>query len=249
MNLKVMKAFCVIRAVPLALFIGSTAYAQSPAPISSFSTPSYRGQGSSESAFWNDTTNAVYGAFTNANGVNQGVYSAPGGLSLANASISQTTPGAFIIPKTDPNSGDIYSFSSTNTFVLNYSLSNPGGFPDGVGSVVFQAETFGVELAYESVLLSYGTNSLSATRSELYRATGTFMGFPVADVLSKWEWTLPDGADVANFSITFNASGTSLALERVMLDVAAVPEPNTIVLVAAGLALVGLRLSRRNGAH
>src|ERR1700744_1981605 len=131
------------------------AHAQTEADLSNFYTPSYRGQAGTESVLWDDLT--VGSAFTNANGANYSSLVAPGGSALANASVSQTTPGAFIIGKASGSAGDIYSYASVNTFTLNYSLSDLGSFPNGIGNVVFQTETFGSELDYSSVLLSYTT--------------------------------------------------------------------------------------------
>ena len=224
----------------LASLAACVAQAQSEAPLSSFYTPSYRGQSTSESAFWNDSFTIAYGGPNNAGSL------APIGVTLANASVMQTTPGAFII---GGSAGDIYSFSSVNTFVLNYLVSNPANFPTGISDVVFQTETVGSGLDYSSVALIYntgaGTQTLLATRNELYRDT-EITGFgPSSDVLSEWEWSLPVSDDVNSFTITFNGSGTSVGLERVMLDVSPIPEPGTLALAGLGLGLVGLCFRRQ----
>jgi hypothetical protein len=192
-----------------ALLLASIVSHAQPAQSSAFYSPPYRGASSSESAYWNQS-------FTNANGVNAAVSPAPGGAMPAAASVSQTTPGAVL------SAGHIYSFATTNTFTLNYAVSQPPRFPNGVGAVVFQAETAGRELDYSSVKLKYGQNSLTAVRRELYRGSAS-MGS--SDVVSEWEWPVPVVDDVTNFSIAFNASNTSLSLERVMLDVAAAGSP------------------------
>ena len=187
--------------------IANTASAQNEASPTNFLTPSFRGQPGSESAFWSDS-------FTNA-------YGGPNhGFVVADASVTQTTPGAFII---GGPGGDIYSFSSTNTFVLNYAVANPAIYSNGIGTVVFQAETAGSELNYSSVALRFntcsGTQILTATRAELYRDTEETQFGPSSDVVSEWQWaTLPEG--VTGFTIIFNGSDTSVAFERAMLDVA-----------------------------
>lgn len=223
----------------LTLFAATAAHAQSEAPVSSFYTPTYRGQSGSESAFWSDSfTNAYAGA-------NQANSLAPGGINLANASVTQTTDGGggtFIIGQGTPPAGDIYSYSAVNTFVLNYSVSNPANFLNGIGNVVFQTETAGSGIDYSSVLLNYstssGTQSLSATPNVLYTDTADTGFGPSSDVLTEWSWNLPLSDDVTSFSIAFNGSGTSVALERVMLDVSPTPEPNSLALIGvAGLGM------------
>lgn len=238
--MKISKLNPVHCCVTLALFTAFTTSAQE-APLGSFYTPAYRGQAGTESAFWTDASVAANSGFTNANGINNAAYAAPGGSTLANASVTQTTPGAFIIPGQDAtgNSGDIYSFSSINTFVLNYTGSS------AVGNVVFQTETVGSELDYSSVLLNYtlaggAQESLSATANELYSGSGA-MGS--SDVLTEWDWNLPTDDDITSFSIDFNGSGPSVGLENAMLDVspfnvATVPEPSSVAL--AGMGGMGL---------
>lgn len=236
----------------LALFSACAVHAQNEAPVSSFYTPSYRGQAGTESAFWDDTSTSPNGAFTNAyGGPNNATYVAPDGNAPANASVTQTTPGAFLL-----SNGDIYSFSSTNTFVLNYSVLDSDSFPNGVGNVIFQTETFGSELDYSSVQLSYtlsggGQETLSATPNQLYYYLGDFGGSPAPDVVTAWQWNLSAEDNVTGFSISFNGADMSVGLERAMLDVASfdsvqpVPEPNTMALAGLGLGLVYLGFRRR----
>jgi hypothetical protein len=234
-----------IHSVAALVLLAACAVQAQESPLSSFYTPSYRGQAGTASAFWTDESAVANSGFTNANGINNATYVAPGGGTLANASVSQTTPGAFIIPGQDAtgNSGDIYSFSSINTFVLNYIGSS------AVGNVVFQAETVGNELDYSSVLLNCTANgvqeSLSATANELYTGGSEAGG---SDVLTEWEWNLPTDDDITSFSIDFNGSDTSVGLENTMLDVApfdvaAVPEPSSVAM--AGIGGMGLLFWRR----
>jgi hypothetical protein len=200
-------------ALALAILLARSVHAQSEASLTNYFTPSFRTQTGSESVVWSDSFTNAYGSS------NQAAVVAPGGAVLANASVSQTTPGAFIIGSP---AGDIYSFSSTNTFVLNYSVSNPIGYSNGIGGVVFQAETAGSELDYSTTVLAYqtcsGVQTLTAVRNEVYRDTQNTTFGPSSDVVSEWQWqAMPVG--VTNFTIIFNGSGASVAMERVMFEV------------------------------
>jgi hypothetical protein len=219
--------------------------------------PVWRGQTGTESAYWNDSSangNAsAPAAFTSAyGGANNAYYVAPGGNALANASLTQTTAGdgTFIIPTVPDGSGDIYSFSDANTFVLNY--SDTGNLPTGVGSVLFQTYTEGNPLDYNSIVLTYQLNSTTYTLSP---EASVIAGVPNPDeggdnTVSSWFWNLPTGDDITDFSINFNASDVSLALAGASLDVAEfntpVPEPGSLALMGmAGLGLVSFRCLRR----
>ncbi len=185
------------------------AQAQTEAPVSNYYAPAWRGQAGTMSAFWNDSFTNAYG------GSNQAAAVAPGGSAMAQAFVKQTTAGAFLI-----GSGDIYSYASVNTFVLGCAAA---AYPNGVGRVVFQAETLGSELDYGSVALTFetcqGMQMVTAARRELYRATSSTTFGDSSDVVSEWEWpALPVG--VTNFTVVFNGAGRSVGLERVMLDVA-----------------------------
>jgi hypothetical protein len=199
---------CVFNCIAILSLALSAAQGQSEAALTNFNAPSFRNQTGSESALWNDS-------FTNASGgLNQAANTAPGGSAVADAAVVQTTPGAFLIGSP---SGDIYSFSSTNIFVLNYSVSSPTAYSNGVGGVVFQAETAGSELDCSSIVLTYescaGLQKLYATRNELYRDEEDTGFGPSSDVVSEWQWpSLP--VDVTSFSIAFDGDDTSDALER-----------------------------------
>jgi hypothetical protein len=238
------------------LFAACAAHAQTEATLNDFYTPSYRGIAGTESALWDDQSSNLNSAtpagFTSAyGGANYAYFTAPGGSVLANASVTQTTDGGgttFIIPYNPDGSGDIYSYGAVNTFVLNYS----GDF--AVGNVIFQAETTGNTLDFSSVQLSYtlaggGQETLSATPDQLYNSVGDSGFGDGADEITAWGWNLPTDDNITSFSIAFNGSGTSVGLERTMLDVAGfnsvvpVPEPGSIAL--AGLGSLGLLLWHR----
>ena len=77
--------------------------------MTNFLTPAFSASAGAESALWSDS-------FTNAYGnSNRALIVAPAGTLVAGVAVAQTTPGSFIIGSP---SGDIYSFLSTNTFVL-----------------------------------------------------------------------------------------------------------------------------------
>lgn len=194
------------------------------ADISTFTTPSFRGQPGTQSAYWETFTNAYNGANL-PNGISVG------GLSLANATLTQTAdPSAFLT-----GTANIYDFANPTGFQLSYS----GGLE--AGQVVFQTRTAGSEIDYSSVALTYdlgsGPTSLSATRIPLEDLLG--------GVTSEWIWDL-SGVGVNNFTIGFNASAASMSFDSAMLDVAPVPEPGSVALFGlAGAGLIGMRLARR----
>lgn len=204
-----------------------------------FYVHAFRGQSGTESALWT--------AFTDAEGLpgNAPNSVAFGGVVLADAVVTQDVPGIAFVT----GGGNIYSFAGATSFTLTDSTS----YPAGIGPVVFQAETLGMEIDHSSVLLSFdlgsGPTSLAWSHTELFR--GALGGFGGSDVVSKWEWDLT-GLGVNGYSIGFVASGSSLSLDALALDTAAntavvVPEPTQTGLAAAGLVcgIVVLRRVRR----
>lgn len=197
--------------------------------FSDFEVPAFRGQPNSESAYWDVFTVPVGAPGNAANGV------ASGGVDLSGAIITQTTPGAFLT-----GGGNIYSFSSANTFILEDEVD----YAAGLGLVVLQVNTLGTLLDYESVALTYdlgsGPITVTTTREELYNSPG--LG---NDIVNKWEWNL-SGLGVNSYSIAFNATESSLSLDKVTLDtLSAVPEPQEYAAMV-GVALSGFALWRRS---
>jgi hypothetical protein len=230
----------------LALVLSGTIGVQAQnaaAPLSDFSAPSYRGQAGTESAFWNTNFTVAY------NGPNPTSAVAPGGSTLADATITQTKPLTYgqIV------SGGIYTGSTVGNFDLNYSLSDTAAFPNGIGNVLFQTETTGYQLNYNAVTLSYttasGTETLSPISSTQTFDTGSLGTMVSADVVSDWEWNLPLSDDVTSFSIDFAGSTSHVDLGNAMLDVASfdvtpTPEPSTLALASTG-GLAGFFIFRR----
>lgn len=216
----------------------SLAGMQSPkaAIFTDFTTPSFRGEIGSESAQWDVFTTAVGAPGNAANSV------ASGGVSLSGAIITQTTPGAFLT-----GGGNIYSFATASTFVLTDTVD----YPTGLGLVVFQANSLGTPLDYSSVTLTYEVGgvptSLTTPRVEVYRAS--LGGFGGDDIVSSWEWDL-SGLAIKNYSIHFNASGSSLSFDKATLDTQAylaqpsVPEPEQYGAIA-GTGVIAFSVWRR----
>jgi hypothetical protein len=123
-----------------------------------YDTPAFRGLPGTQSGVWDVFTSAYGGANTP---------SLPsGGLTLANATITQTAdPGAFLT-----GTANIYDFAAPTGFILNESA----GFD--IGTVIFQTRTLGSALDYNSVSLTYdlgaGPVSVAGTRTLLPDAEG-----------------------------------------------------------------------------
>ncbi len=184
-----------------------------------FVVPFFRGQPGSQVAGWEKFTVA------NDNGVGNSPDLAG---SNASAKLLQHDPNAFIT-----STGNIYNMAAPSSFDVRASSLAP------VGLVVFQARSFGTELDYSTMKLTFGATSLTATRTELDRVLVGEPGTPGsgAFVSSKWQWDL-SGQDVSAFTITFGAAADSLSFDSATLDLAVVPEPAPFALLGAGM--VGL---------
>jgi hypothetical protein len=215
--MKMPNAVLICCALGAVLLTTSATAQNAAAPISDFYRPYYRGQSGTESAFWSNSFTVASG------GPNYAPINAPGGAAWANASITQQTNAAVI------SDGGIYTGGAIGAFVLNYSISNPTTFSNGVANVLFQTETSGYQLDYSSVTLLYtnasGVQSVSPAAQEQFYYTGTpgVGGAHSADVIAQWQWNLPANSGVTNFAITFNGAATHVDLGRAMLDVASVP--------------------------
>ena len=126
------------------------------------------------------------------------------------AVLTQTNASSFLT-----GSGNIYNPGGISGFTL------PDITPFTLGTVVLQARTVGSEMDYNSVWLAYsdttGTHSLSAMfRYELNRVSIPGQG---SSVSSLWQWDLT-GLGITNYTISFNASGTSMSFDSMTLDTA-----------------------------
>lgn len=225
-GLRLMKrsySFGSLAALALATAVTS-ALSPACAGTNGFVVPFFRGQAGSQVAGWDKFTVATDNGVGNSPDL-------PG--SNATARLIQHDPNAFVT-----STGNIYNMAAKSSFDVNVSSLAP------VGLVVFQARSFGTELDYSSVKLTFGTTSLTASRSELDRQLVGDPGTPGsgAFVSSKWEWDL-SGQDISDFKISFGAAAESLSFDSATLDLAVVPEPAPLALLGAGLA--GLLFVRR----
>ena len=154
--------------------------------------------------------------------------------------------GAFLT-----SGGNIYSFSGATSFTVTVPEADVPVPAHDVTAIV-QTKTLGTELDYSSVKM----NGLSPVDSaELSRSAlgGQFGG---SDVESWFLFNIPyadfgDGAgpDVEDLTLTFNAAGSSMSLDRLAIDTAIkpggfynepnpVPEPASVALVGLGAALL-----------
>jgi hypothetical protein len=188
-----------------------------------FYIPTFRGQPGSTSSLW-ETFTVPTGA--PGNRPNFGTDLSP--------VLTQLTPGALIT-----GTGNIYNMAEASAFTISYAS---GSGP--LGLVVLQTRTFGTELDYNTVRLTYDGGSLTATRTETDRVQVGAPGTPGSGVYvsSAWQWDL-SGRNVGQYSISFNAVEHSLSFDSALLDVQVVPEPGTLALMAigAGFLVVGLR--------
>lgn len=141
-------------------------------------------------------------------------------------------------------SGNLYSFSVTEKFSFNLTDSTP---ISGPVRAVLQTEGWGMGIDPASVLLNGVAASVSAV-TYLDPAYNSSFG-PVALTQSRYYWDLASAP--TTYAFTFASEGHSMSLAQVAVDVgqvAAVPEPQTYALMAAGLGIMGVMSRRRRQA-
>lgn len=167
-----------------------------------------------------------------------GSYPAAGSPSGAASVVTGNTSSAFLT-----GGGNVYSFAAPTSFTVtvpNYGL--------GAGwntRFVAQIQNQGSLLDFSSVLLSYdGGNQMLP-----FDYTDEMAGNAAAENLFAWDLA---GFNPATFTLTFNASSSSMSLDAIAVDTftqqeafapMAVPEPATGAVAALGL--IGTLAARR----
>jgi hypothetical protein len=171
---------------------------QVSAATNGFVVPPFRGQPNTEYGYWENFSVAV-GAPGNA-------ADQPG--KTTGAVITQTNLTAIVA-----GSGNLYNPGGNSAFFLTNSAA--------ASTIVLQIRTSGTELDYKSVSLVYSDINGSHFLAPLFRYELNRVGVPGqgSSVSSLWQWDLA-GLNIANYEITFNASGSSLSLDSVILDTA-----------------------------
>lgn len=152
--------------------------------------------------------------------------------------------------------GNIYSFRAPTAFEVTLPEADVPAPPHNVTAVV-QMKTLGTELDYSSIKLN-GLSPVDAATLFDGGAGGSFGG---ADVETWYEFNVPyaafgDGTPgVEELLLSFEASGSSMSLDRLSIDTITqpvgftdatnpapgtnpIPEPGTLVLFAAGAAMI-----------
>lgn len=150
--------------------------------------------------------------------------------------VAETTGSAFLT-----SGGNIYSPSSPTAFTLD---ANSLG--SGTSNVFLRVATVGAfDTTLGQSLTGFTLNGLTGAYSELFNETitGGFGGNEVEGLIS-WLGVTHTGS----LNIAFNAIGSSVSLDQLSLDVAAVPLPAAVYLMGSGLAGIAAMARRRQRA-
>ncbi|MEM8865315.1 MAG: PEP-CTERM sorting domain-containing protein [Planctomycetota bacterium] len=177
-----------------------------------------------------------------------------GSASLAETSPNFPGPSPFIT-----SGGNIYSFATQTAFTVTIPEADVPAPPHDVTAIV-QVATLGTEPDLSSFLL----NGLAAVdQAELSRGTAAG-GFGGSEVENWFLFNVPysafgDGVSPTDLTLTFEASGSSMSLDRIAIDTAIrpfgffaepnpIPEPSALALLmtTATCGLVGSVRRRRS---
>lgn len=141
-------------------------------------------------------------------------------------------------------SGNLYSFSVTESFAFNLTDSTPIAGPV---RAVLQTEGWGIDIDTATVLL----NGVAPTVSNVTYVDNNYnSSFGVVSLTQRqFSWDL--GSAPSNYNFTFSSLGHSLSLAQVAVDigqVAAVPEPQTYAMMLGGLVALSAMVRRRRQA-
>lgn len=167
-----------------------------------------------------------------------------------NPTISQIgTSTAFII---GPGStGNIYSFAAPQSYQLQDSTSYD------LGSVVFQFQTDGTVVDFESIKLQYTNGSgtlIELSPAEMireYRSSGSSFGGTTNRTAVQWDLS---GLDVSSYSIVWASDSASLSFQQASLDTwnssaEVVPESRRWIASGAGNWSDGTNWSEDDSSH
>lgn len=223
-----------LRLLPFAALVAALGTCPGPAraATNNFIVPAFRGLEQGTHGYW-ESFSVPFGSPGNAP-------DQPG--STATALLTQSlSPSTFVT-----GTGNLYDPSGTVGFTLTHSV------PFTLGTVVLQTRTLGSEWDYDSFRLTYSVGSEEhhlAPMLALELDRGTVLG---ASVSTLHQWDLR-GLNISDYSLSFQAAGSSLSLDSVTLDAwegfLAVPEPGLPALALLGTALLATqRLRRRRSA-
>ena len=232
-----------LKLLTTAILAIATSTLQAEFLFDSYLTPGFYGNPNTEYSRWNvlfapnggqnypdaAAPNGIFQSASAAGFSNPGDWSPTNPLAywhLDNPTLTQTNGGHFIIgPGT---AGNIYSFSVPSFYTVADTT------PYALGTVVFQFQSEGTAVAFNTIKLRYddgsGMQELAPTEFiREYRAgSSAFGGFANRNAV---QWNLT-GLGITDYEITFNSLGSSMSFQQALLDTAqtfeaVVPEGRT----------------------